>query len=361
MQTALELAIPVLLMERCCARGRAHSGACINMRSGSDGNSPTESQPGGFNLAWPFVMLMAIVALLFAGCEKSNPTSQGESKPENAGRSSESKPSEIATKSGVEMVYVPGGEFMMGNDRGNPDEAPAHKVRVSGFLMDKFEVSHDLYTKAQLPNPSHWQDNPKKPVERVRWRDAKQYCNERSLLEGLKPCYNEKTADWDCDYSANGYRLPTEAEWEYACHAGTERPYDFGQADKLRQYGWIGENADQQTHPRGQKKPNGFGIYDLYGNVSEWCEDVYSATYYKESPAVDPPGPPNPGNKDVKRVIRGGSWKSSADQCRATFRQGERTGDSDACFSTDYCGFRCVRRPAAEELQQLIDSKKPKP
>ena len=218
--------------------------------------------------------------------------------------------------------------------------------------MDKFEVTHEMFAKAQLPNPSHWQDNPQKPVERVRWRDAKRYCNERSLLEGLKPCYNEKTADWDCDYSANGYRLPTEAEWEYACRAGTEGPYDFGRADKLRQYAWMAENSDQKTHPVGQKKPNGFGICDLYGNVSEWCEDVYSPTYYKESPAVDPHGPPNPG-KDVKRVIRGGSWKSSPDQCRATARQGERTGDTDACFSTDFCGFRCVRRVTPEELQQL--------
>ena len=117
-----------------------------------------------------------------------------------------------------------------------------------------------MFRKAQLPDPSHWQDNPKKPVERVRWRDAKQYCNERSMLEGLKPCYNEKTMDWDCDYSANGYRLPTEAEWEYACRAGTDGPYDFGAADKLRQYAWFADNADRQ-HPSGgpeEAQPLGF-------------------------------------------------------------------------------------------------------
>ena len=175
-------------------------------------------------------------------------------------------------------------------------------------------------------------------------------------MEGLKPCYNEKTPDWDCDYGASGYRLPTEAEWEYACRAGTDGPYDFGRADKLRQYAWMAENSNQKTHPVGQKKPNAFGICDLYGNVSEWCEDVYSPTYYKESPALDPHGPPNPG-KDVKRVIRGGSWKSSPEQCRATARMGERTGDTDACFSTDFCGFRCVRRVTAEELQKLRVSK----
>jgi len=186
----------------------------------------------------------------------------------------------------------------------------------------------------------------------VRWRDAKLYCNERSLLEKLKPCYNEKTADFDCDYTANGYRLPTEAEWEYACRAGANGPYDFGAADKLRQHSWFADNASEKTHPVGEKKPNQWGIFDLYGNVSEWCEDVYEPTYYQTSPKLDPVGPPNPG-KDVKRVMRGGSWKASADMCRATLRQGERTGDSDACFFTDYCGFRCVRRATPEELAQL--------
>ena len=250
------------------------------------------------------------------------------------------------------MVYLPGGQFMMGSAQGNPDERPPHRVQVGGFLMDKFEVTHDRFGQAQLPNPSHWQDNPKKPVERVRWRDAKQYCNERSLLEGLKPCYDEKTMDWECDYAANGYRLPTEAEWEYAARAGTDGPYDFGPADKLRQYAWFNANADQKTHPVGGKKPNHWGIYDLYGNVSEWCEDIYRPAYDPETSAVDPHGPANSG-KDVKRVIRGGSWKSSPEACRTTARQGETTGDSDACFSTDYCGFRCVRRVTAEELEAL--------
>jgi len=301
-----------------------------------------------------FLALAAVAGLLTA-CEKSNSNAPNDKRPAGAGADAEggtSQPVSVTTKSGVEMVALPGGEFIMGSDRGNADEAPAHKVTLSPFLMDKFEVTHEQFAKAQLSNPSHWQDSPQKPVERVRWRDAKRYCNERSLLEGLRPCYNEKTIEWDCDYSANGYRLPTEAEWEYACRAGTEGPYDFGRADKLRHYAWMADNSDQKTHPVGQKKPNGFGICDLYGNVSEWCEDVYSPAYYKESPAVDPHGPPNSG-KDVKRVIRGGSWKSSPVQCQATARQGERTGDTDACFSTDFCGFRCVRRVTPEELQQL--------
>jgi formylglycine-generating enzyme required for sulfatase activity len=298
-------------------------------------------------------MLLAIGALLI-GCEKPDSNSSAEAKHESGtSAKNSSSPVPVTTKSGVGMISLAGGEFVMGSDNGGPEEKPAHKVRVSPFLMDQFEVTHEMFAKAQLPDPSHWQENPKGPVERVRWRDAKRYCNERSLLEGLKPCYNEKTSDWDCDYSSNGYRLPTEAEWEYACRAGTDGAFDFGGQDKLRQFAWFSDTAEQKTHPAGQKKPNGFGIYDLYGNVSEWCEDVYSATYYKESPATDPYGPTNPG-KDVKRVIRGGSWKSSAEQCRATARQGERTGDTDACFSTDFCGFRCVRRATPAELQELL-------
>ncbi|MDA1275565.1 MAG: SUMF1/EgtB/PvdO family nonheme iron enzyme [Verrucomicrobia bacterium] len=256
------------------------------------------------------------------------------------------------------MVYVPPGEFVMGSDRGNPDEAPAHTVKVSGFLMDKFEVTHEMFEKAQLPNPSHWQDHPKKPVERVRWRDAKLYCNERSLMEGFKPCYDEATQELDPDFTANGYRLPTEAEWEYACRAGTAGAYDFGQENKLKLYSWFDENSGARTHPAGQKRPNAMGIHDLYGNVSEWCEDVYSEVYYAESPAQDPRGPSNP-DKDVKRVLRGGSWKSSASMCRVSFRQGQRTGDTDACFYTDYCGFRCVRTVTPDELRMLKTVKSP--
>ena len=293
---------------------------------------------------------LAAVALL-ASCEKPGADSGG---------SKSDAVIEVLTSSGVEMVALPAGEFLMGSDKGNADEAPPHKVKVSAFLMDKFEVTHAMFTKAQLPNPSHWQDSPNKPVERVRWRDAKLYCNERSLLEKLKPCYDEKSPDLDRDPVANGYRLPTEAEWEYACRAGTDGPFDFGQADKLRQFAWFTDNAGARTHNGGEKKPNRWGIFDLYGNVSEWCEDVYSADFYKVSASSDPSGPPSPG-KDVKRVMRGGSWKSSADMCRATLRQAERTGDSDACFFTDYCGFRCVRRATPEEIQQMRAPPKKQP
>ncbi len=290
-------------------------------------------------------LLITGVILSILGCGKPEYSVKSETK-------AETKTTEIVSKLGVWMVAVPAGEFTMGSAEGNPDEAPPHKVSVSAFLMDKYPVTNEMYQKAQIPNPSHWQDSPKQPVERVRWRDAKLYCNERSRLEGLKPAYDEKTPEWVCDYSADGYRLPTEAEWEYAARAGTEQSYDFGTKDNLRQYAWFAENSEQKTHAVGEKRPNKWGLYDMYGNVSVWCEDVYDPNFYKTSHAADPHGPLSTG-KDVKRVLRGGSWKSSADMCRATYRQGERTGNTDACFSTDYCGLRCVRKMSPEELAKL--------
>ena len=223
------------------------------------------------------VILLAGLSLL-CSCGKSGSERQPPNSPAAPSPTLPATPFAVVTKSGVNMIYLPGGDFMMGSSQGNADEGPVHKVTLSSFLMDTYPVTHEMFTKVQLPDPSHWQDNPNKPVERVRWRDAKQYCNERSMLEGLKPCYNEKTMDWECDYSASGYRLPTEAEWEYAARAGADGPYDFGPPDKLSQYAWFADNSDEKTHPVGQKKPNLWGLHDMYGNVSEWCEDVYSPT-----------------------------------------------------------------------------------
>ncbi|MCX6360492.1 MAG: SUMF1/EgtB/PvdO family nonheme iron enzyme [Armatimonadetes bacterium] len=265
-------------------------------------------------------------------------------------------PPVVVSKSGVEMVSLPGGKFTMGADQGNPDEAPAHEVTVSPFLMDRTPVTHAMFAKAQLPDPSHWQDDPSGPVERIRWRDAKAYCNERSRLEGLTPCYDEKTPNWDCNLAVGGYRLPTEAEWEYAARAGSGQAYSFGAREQLAQYGWFADNAEKKTHPVGRKKPNAWGLHEMYGNVSVWCEDVYDPATYKSSPAKDPTGPAAT-EKDPKRVLRGGNWKATADMCRASFRQGERTGDTDACFATDFVGMRCVRRATADEVAKLARPK----
>ena len=266
---------------------------------------------------------------------------------------SPAKPQSIITASGVPMIVVPAGSFKMGSDDHEADESPRHEVSLSTFLMDQFEVTHDLFVKAQLPNPSRWQDDSRKPVERVRWREAKLYCNERSLMEGFMPCYDEAKPGWPCDFAANGYRLPTEAEWEYAARAGSSRLFSFGNMAKLKTYGWFADNAGKRTHVVGTRRPNAWGFHDLYGNVSEWCQDIYEPVYYQNSPVQDPLGPAKDGT-DARRVMRGGSWKASASMCRASFRKGQRTGDTDACFFTDYCGFRCVRRVTQAEVQSLI-------
>src|SRR5687767_1876039 len=202
----------------------------------------TKNPPGSCRRNDVKLFFAASAFLFFTSCAKSPEV-------DAAGRASvptshgAQAPVEFTSASGVEMILLPGGQYTMGSE-GNPDEAPAHSITVSAFAIDKFEVTGEMFAKAQLPNPSRWSENPKRPVERVRWRDAKQYCNERSLLEGLKPCYNEKTPDWECDFSANGYRLPTEAEWEYACRAGTTADYDFGAAANLRQFSWFGANSE---------------------------------------------------------------------------------------------------------------------
>ena len=145
----------------------------------------------------------------------------------------------ITTKSGGEMVLIPAGSFEMGSRHGREEEKPVHKVWIDSFLMDRHEVTQAEYEKLgkieAFPNPSHFQ-GADLPVEQVTWPQAARYCNARSRFEGLKPCYNEDTGE--CDFEANGYRLPTEAEWEYACRAGTDSDYSFGseprQARRLR-------------------------------------------------------------------------------------------------------------------------------
>ena len=248
------------------------------------------------------------------------------------------RPPAVMTPSGIEMVAIPAGWFQMGSRNGKPDERPVHRVWVDAFLMDRCEITQQQYGKRVLGNPSHFK-GPDRPVEQVSWADAAWFCNKRSRAEGLQPCYNEATAE--CNVGAGGYRLPTEAEWEYACRAGTVADYPFGSNPRrLNDHAWFKANAAKKTHPVGTRKPNPWGLCDMHGNVAEWCNDVYETGYYAVSPARNPTGPAD----GERYVLRGGAWNSGPDTCRSAFRTGEAPGFQDACFSRDAIGFRCVRK-----------------
>jgi len=245
----------------------------------------------------------------------------------------------VKTDGGVEMLLVPEGDFEMGSERGREEEKPVHKVHVDAFLMDRTEVTQEQYERYKLPNPSRFK-GPTQPVEMIPWTKAALFCNVRSRAEHLEPCYNEDTAE--CDFGKNGYRLPTEAEWEYACRAGTTTDYSFG-SDPRRagEYAWSADNSGKKTHPVAQKKPNPWGFFDLHGNVAEWCNDMFAKDAYASSDATNPRGP----KEGEMYVLRGGSWKGSADLLRSYHRVSENPGFSDACLAPDTMGFRCVRKP----------------
>ncbi len=280
-----------------------------------------------------------MILLLLPGCQRAK---------ESAG-----EPQVVKTKTGIEMVVIPGGFFDMGSRKGESDESPVHKVWVSSFWMDRFEVVQEQFKKYQISDPSHFK-SPDRPLEQMNWTDAALYCNERSLAEGLEPCYDEET--WQCSFQANGYRLPTEAEWEYACRAGTTTKYSFGNdARKLKTFTWYAANSAGKTHPVGQKKPNPWGLYDMHGNVAEWCNDFYSENYYRQSPEKNPKGTA----KGKERVLRGGAWNSTPDSIRSSCRSSDPSID-DTCLASDNIGFRCVRNApdnTSNEQEGIVENK----
>lgn len=212
------------------------------------------------------------------------------------------------------MVLIPAGEFTMGSNEYR-DEYPPHKVYLDTYYIDKHEVTLAQFKKFcratghKMPDQPEWnKDN--HPVGNVNWYGTKQY------------------AKWA------GKRLPTEAEWEKACRAGSKDKYCFGDDEsKLDKYAWYKENSGNRTHPVDQKKPNQWGVHDMHGNVWEWCADWYAGDYYKNSRYKNPKGPSTGGY----RVIRSGAWSHSAKDCRSANRFRPRPGSR----STDI-GFRCV-------------------
>ena len=250
----------------------------------------------------------------------------------------------ITTTSGVEMVLLPGGTFVMGSNTADQVDEKPHAVHVDAFYIDRREVTQGHYELVCRKNPSRHKGGTQ-PVEQVRWTDAIRYCNARSRLEGLRCCYDLKT--FQCDFDANGYRLPTEAEWEYAARAGTATRYCFGDDPAgLDDYAWYKANQTRGPQPVGGRRANPWGLYDMYGNVWEWCNDIYQEDYYSRSPVRNPRGPA----KGDRRVLRGGCWNSKPDECRSSYRLDEIPAFTDVCFGkavSGFVGIRCVRRNQA--------------
>ena len=198
----------------------------------------------------------------------------------------------------LEMVSLPAGKFLMGSSESD-DEKPQHQVKVNSFAIGQYPITQEQYQKVMGTNPSYFKNNPQNPVEKVSWDDAQAFCKKLSQLTG-------KT-----------YRLPTETEWEYACRAGTTTRYYFGDdANQLGDYAWYDGNSQGTTHPVGQKKPNGWGLYDMSGNVWEWCEDNWHYNY--ENAPRD--GSAWLTNDNDDRILRGGSWGNYPDDCRSAIR-----------------------------------------
>ena len=232
------------------------------------------------------------------------------------------------------MVRIQGGTFMMGspaNESGRRnDEGPQRQVTVSSFYMGKYEVTQKEYQEIMGTNPSKFKgDN--LPVETVSWYDVIGYCNRRSQREGLTPAYTVNGTNVTWNRNANGYRMPTEAEWEYACRAGTVSAYNTG-ANISDNTGWYTANSGETTHPVGQKPANAWGLYDMHGNISEWCWDIYAN--YPSGVQTDPIG----ASSGANRIYRGGSYASPALINRSTSRGA--TGPSGRAPSS---GFRVVR------------------
>jgi formylglycine-generating enzyme required for sulfatase activity len=235
------------------------------------------------------------------------------------------------------FIPVKGGTFTMGSPASEAgreaDEGPQHQVTVSGFYMGKYEVTQKEWRDVMGNNPSDFKGNDL-PVEQVSWFDAVEYCNRRSVMEGLEPAYtiSGHTVTWN--RNANGYRLPTEAEWEYAAKGGgKDNPvFIYSGSNSVDAVAWYSSNSGGRTHPVGTKQANSLGLYDMSGNVWEWCWDWYGG--YSSGSQTDPLG----AATGSTRVVRGGAWSSGVMALRSA-----RRGWTTPSYRYWYNGFRLVR------------------
>ncbi len=213
--------------------------------------------------------------------------------------------------------------FQMGSTKGDANEKPVHRVKLTKpFSMAKYEVTQELYQVVMGVNPSRWK-GPRNSVEMMTWAQANEFCKKITQMLRKQKLIGAKQV----------IRLPSEAEWDYCCRAGTTTPFSFGQAKDIQEYAWHRGNSKGFDPPVGQKKPNPWGLYDMHGYIWEWVADSYHPNYK---------GAPTDGSawqsKTAKEyVVRGGAWNVFPAQCRSATR-----GHRDSKFKSQAVGFRCV-------------------
>ena len=216
-----------------------------------------------------------------------------------------------------EMVFIQGGTFQMGSNDGADDEKPVHTITLNSFYIGKYEVTQKQWREVMGSNPSYFSGCDQCPVENVSWNNIQDYIQTLNARSGKI------------------FRLPTEAEWEYAARGGSRsRGYTYSGSNTLEDVAWYNSNSGSKTHPVGQKQPNELGLFDMAGNVWEWCGDWYDENYYKSSTSSDPKGP----SLRTARSLRGGSWHDFSCDCRTAYR-----GRGAPGHRFDNSGFRLAR------------------
>lgn len=236
----------------------------------------------------------------------------------------------------TEMTLVKGGAYKMGNtfEEIFEDELPVHGVTLQDFYIGTYEVTQAEWKAVMGANPSQFKGDDNRPVETISWLDAVSFCNKLSAKENLTPCYSISRSNVTLNKDANGYRLPTEAEWEFAARGGTlSKNFIYAGSNNLPDVGWFKDNSAGTTHPVGTKQPNELGIYDMSGNVWEWIWDWYSNAYSPDA-ATNPLG----NATGCEKGRRGGSWHIVAKSCRNSNRLGTPSN-----LSFNYVGLRLAR------------------